>query len=266
MEEQGGIAHFPPNRKMKKSKKVMLGTSAAMALTVAGCSVDDFTAYSVDADYLKICRNVESNKRLPDDDCTNSTSQHASWYYMPLYEDNAIKVPKTNEEVSNGVSEVPKDKKVAEVGKDDENINDKKILASSGYGLKEEDEDIKADYAKVCVDQNGKRVDEDECHVDDNGEVHHNTNSSIVPMFLYLPMFNNTSTYIPPVGSQVNTKDAVKSLPNGKTSQNVSKNGVANAFTSKGGKTSNSGSKGGSNKGGGIPRGGFGKGGGSVGS
>lgn len=249
---------------MKKSRKIILGTSAAMALTVTGCSTSDLMAYSVDADYIKICRDVENNKRLPSDDCTDSTSQHAAWYYMPLYEDNAIQVPKTNEEVSNGVSEIDKDKTAVEVDGDNESGDNKKIMASSGHGLKEEDEDIKADYVKVCVDQDGNRIDEDECHVDDNGKLHHDTDSSIVPMFMYLPMFNNTSTYVPPVGSQVNTSNAVKDLPEGKSSQTANKNGVANAFTSKGGTTNNNvGKNGGSGKGNSIPRGGFGKGGGS---
>ena len=110
---------------MKKSRKIILGTSAAMALTITGCSASDLMAYSVDADYIKICRNVENNKRIPNDDCTDSTSQHAAWYYLPLYEDNAIQVPKTNEEVSHGVSEIDKDKKALEESGDNDDENKK---------------------------------------------------------------------------------------------------------------------------------------------
>jgi len=251
---------------MKKSNKVLLGTSAVMALTITGCSADVFNSYAVDADYLQLCRNVENDKRLPSDDCTDSNSDHAAWYYMPLYNDHAVDVPRTGDELSHGVNKIDDDKKSVEVEGDNEDGNNKKFLASSGYGIKEDEEDIKADYVKVCVDQDNNRIDEDECEVDDDGDIHHKSDSSISPAFIFLPMFTNTSTYVPPVGSQVNTKDAVKTLPDGKSSQSVSKNGMANAYTTKGGKTSNSDGKGkaGSGKGG-VPRGGFGKG-GSVGS
>lgn len=244
----------------KSSKKITLGVSAAMAMTLTGCSdSSSFTALEVETDYVKLCKNNKTDKRVPSEDCGQPSNEESSWYYVPLYHNQSVEMPKIGEKTPRGVAEKEASKKDQELKNEDGDVH---LIAAEGYGLTESDENLNADYVEVCVDENGNRVDESECDVSNNS----NSYNSGGFMFWYLPLFSNNSTYVPPVGSKVDTTGATRTLPQGSTSLKPPRSGIANAFN-KNGKvnSSNSGKGVGGKAHSGVSRGGFGKGGGSIG-
>ena len=86
------------NNKIRKSSKITLGATVAMttAIMMTGCSDASSTGdtYNSDnnetakearmfdnvkADYIEICKNIETNARLSQDNCLESSSQVAKW-------------------------------------------------------------------------------------------------------------------------------------------------------------------------------------------
>lgn len=247
---------------LRKSKRITLGITAAMALTLAGCSDSSGVlarSYDdIEADYIAICKSAE-NKRVDDDDCKDSTSEHAEWYYIPMYHNNDIRLPKVGDDVENeGVEEIDEDKSYANIGENmDNSEQDIYLQAKDGFGFDDKDNDIDADYVEICVDGDGNRVDPEECGA--TSAQANGSGGSSGFMFLYLPMFNNASTYVPPVGSQVNTQGTGaisdrSALPSGSRVGTAPAQGLTHAYSS----SSNTAKSGGNVGKSSVSRGGFG--------
>lgn len=231
----------------KKSGRISLGITAAMALTLTGCSDssgsgsnDNYQTYlyeDINADYIAICKDA-ANTRVKNDDCKDSSSQHASWYYVPLYNDSTNPIPKIGDSVEGRGVEKKEEGKAHRESSGKMNTSDDKyvlVQANEKYGFKLSDSDIDADYVEVCVDKDGNRVDPDECGAN-NATTSNSGGMNGGFMFWYLPLFNNASTYVPPVGSQVNGNNAIKNksqLPTGSKIGSAPIGGLNNAHSTK---------------------------------
>lgn len=270
------------NNRLRKSAKVTVGATAAMttAIMMTGCTptTDTSTTNSagettdakearmfdnVRADYIQICKDIETNVRLAGDNCLESSSQAAKWYYMPLYHNNTIEIPPIGEEVGpEAVDKIPDDKEKAELGDSTEKGEYQFFAqAEQGFGFNDDDNALDADYVEICVDGEGNRIDDSQCGVGETPQSGQSsggggTHSSLV----WLPLFINGNTYVPPVGERVNTTNAItdRSQLQGNRIQKAPARGVSSAY-SPNGKTAKSGQYGAKGNGkGSVSRGGVG--------
>lgn len=285
------------NNKIRKSARVTLGATAAMttAIMMTGCTATTGTQSTtnetpaesdtnpssstgtstqqaakearmfdnVRADYIQICKDIETNARLTNDNCLESSSETAKWYYMPLYHNNTIEIPSIGEEVGpQAVENIPDDKTKTELGESTEK-NDYEFFAQAaqGYGFNDEDNALDADYVEICIDAEGNRVDDSQCGV---GEMPQGEQSSggggSHSSLIWLPLFMNGNTYVPPVGERVNTSNAIsdRSQLQGNKIQKAPSKGVSSAY-SPNGKTAKAGEAGARGNGkGSVSRGGTG--------
>jgi len=268
------------NNKIRKSSKITLGATVAMttAIMMTGCSDTSSTGNTynsdnnetakearmfdnVKADYIEICKNIETNARLSQDNCLESSSQVAKWYYMPLYHNNTIEIPSVGEEVGpEAIENIPDDKEKAELGDSTEQGKYQLFAqAAQNFGFDDNDNALDADYVEICIDEEGNRVDDSTCGVGEKPESSQSsggTHSSLV----WLPLFINGNTYVPPVGERVNTSNAIsdRSQLQGNKIQKAPAKGVSSAY-SPNGRTAKNGQYGAKGNGkGSVSRGGVG--------
>lgn len=268
------------NNRLRKSSKITLGATVAMttAIMMTGCTDTSGTDNSdssdnnesvkearmfdnVKADYIEICKDIETNARLSHDNCLESSSQTAKWYYMPLYHNNTVEIPAVGEEVGpEAVENIPNDKEKAELGDSTEKGNYQLFAqAAKDFGFDDNDNALDADYVEICIDGEGNRIDDSKCDIGEKPESSQSsggTHSSLV----WLPLFINGNTYVPPVGERVNTANTIsdRSQLHGNRIQKAPAKGVSSAY-SPNGKTAKNGQYGAKGNGkGSVSRGGVG--------
>ena len=263
------------NNKIRKSSKIILGTTVAMttAIMMTGCSdtsgnnehAKEARMFdNVKADYIEICKNIETNTRLSQDNCLESSSQVAKWYYMPLYHNNTIEIPAVGEEVGpEAIENIPDDKEKAKLGDNTEQGKYQLFAqAAQNFGFDDNDnalDALDADYVEICIDEEGNRIDDSTCGVGEKPESSQSssgTHSSLV----WLPLFINGNTYVPPGGERVNTSNAIsdRSQLQGNKIQKAPAKGVSSAY-SPNGRTAKNGQYGAKGNGkGSVSRGGVG--------
>lgn len=268
------------NNRLRKSSKITLGATVAMttAIMMTGCTDTSGTDNSdssdnnesvkearmfdnVKADYIEICKDIETNARLSHDNCLESSSQTAKWYYMPLYHNNTVEIPAVGEEVGpEAVENIPNDKEKAELGDSTEKGNYQLFAqAAKDFGFDDNDNALDADYVEICIDGEGNRIDDSKCDIGEKPESSQSsggTHSSLV----WLPLFINGNTYVPPVGERVNTANTIsdRSQLQGNRIQKAPVKGVSSAY-SPNGKTAKNGQYGAKGNGkGSVSRGGVG--------
>lgn len=277
----------------RKSEKITIGITAAFstALLMTGCvSNGEHTAtnnsqssntnqkdssshatsmrlVNIDADYLKLCQDIANNTRVQSENCLNSdeASDNSQWYYLPIYKKEGTVSPNIGEVIAeSGTSNDPsQDGKTIAVIDDINRGKESFLLPSENYGI--EPQHIDADYVEVCVDENNNRIDDSECAVGETPDSNNSSNNHTHSSLMWIPLFLNTGgsrggTYIPPVGSPVNTDAAIKDKSQ-LSSNNISKapsTGGNNLYSKTGEKVQNSqrGAKG--NNKGSVSRGGTG--------
>lgn len=272
------------NNRLRKSGRITLGATAAMATAImmTGCTTTSNTTGTgsandtssseaakearmfdnVRADYIQICKDIETNARLTQDNCLESSSEVAKWYYMPLYHNNTIEIPAVGEEVGpQAVENIPDDKESAELG--DSTEKDKYQFfaqAAKNFGFDDEDNKLDADYVEICIDDEGNRVDDTQCGVGESPQSEQSSGSGTHSSLVWLPLFINGNTYVPPVGERVNTTNAItdRSQLQGNNIQKAPSQGVSSAYSPNGkqGKVGDAGFKG--NNKGSVSRGGVG--------
>lgn len=268
------------SNKLRKSSKITLGATVAMttAIMMTGCTDTSGTGNpdssdnnesakearmfdNVKADYIEICKDIETNARLSQDNCLESSSQTAKWYYMPLYHNNTVEIPAIGEEVGpEAIENIPDDKEKAELGDSTEKGNYQLFAqAAKDFGFDDNDNALDADYVEICIDGEGNRIDDSKCNIGEKPESSQSSggaHSSLV----WLPLFINGNTYVPPVGERVNTANAIsdRSQLKGNRIQKAPAKGVSSAY-SPNGKTAKNGQYGAKGNGkGSVSRGGVG--------
>lgn len=271
----------------KKGTIRALGITAAMATSIAmtGCTTTSNIDNSEDtenhptferlygdikSDYLSIC--IENkNTRVTDDNCLDSTSKTTQWYYKPLYYNEISPLPPLNtpidleeeglvETTATGKKSIKTDKANIPL-EEDENVT-LYVQAAEGHGFDYKETQVEADYVEICVDADGNRVDDTECSV---GEMPTNNNQPTHSsggggfFFLWLPTMSGSNNYVPPVGSKVNTTNAIKdkSQISGKKIQKAPRQGLTKTQLNRGNSVNNKSSNSGKSNGN-VSRGGFG--------
>lgn len=95
------------------SKVVALGASAVLAATLTGCAPSEYS--QVEADYVKVCQQVDTQERVEDMSCEstglNANSSVANgafmWYYLASQLNNKTSVPAVGSKLSGGVTSIP---------------------------------------------------------------------------------------------------------------------------------------------------------------
>ena len=79
------MGHSSERGRRRASGVVALGVTAALATTLTGCSSDDNKVD--DQEYAQICRDQQTEERLPDEECENRVGHShmsAAWFFLPL--------------------------------------------------------------------------------------------------------------------------------------------------------------------------------------
>lgn len=128
------------HKKSRMSKMVSVGVTAALAVSLTGCSPSDDVA----SDYSQVCLDKSSNQRVEDSRCDDIDTSHNNnalmWYYLGhMHQNNSVKIPAVGEKAESKFMEKstttkPTNVKVHKVGS--EGGKAKTVASKGGFGAR----------------------------------------------------------------------------------------------------------------------------------
>lgn len=115
----------------KSSTHVTLAITSALAMSLAGCSINDGESFAPEQprpsevvtseevarakdDYVQICQDIKTGKRVPDSQCggdynVSRTNTNTGWYFIPIWLSTGgwNSVPSVGMPVHGGTSQLP---------------------------------------------------------------------------------------------------------------------------------------------------------------
>lgn len=92
-----------PITRRKSSRIVAIGAVSALAIALTGCSSDEETQ-ETDADYAQVCVDEQTQERVEDKECEDTSHSHSShaWMWMPFFLNNnrANTIPAVGDKIS----------------------------------------------------------------------------------------------------------------------------------------------------------------------
>ena len=116
-------------------------TAAAAALWVGGLTGCASMGGNTDADYVKVCKDPSTGKRVDDERCSDDTdssdsSSHPYWVYQPISSGRSVSAPRVGEKVPSGYSDSkpPSSSKVTTSGRSGGSYSRGSGTSHGGFG------------------------------------------------------------------------------------------------------------------------------------
>ena len=121
---------------------VSVVTAAAAALWLGGLSGCSSTSGNTDADYVKVCKDPSTGKRVDDERCSDDTDSSGSyrsyphWVYVPTSRGRSVSAPRVGEKVPSGYSDSkpPSSSKVTTSGRSGGSYSRGSGTSHGGFG------------------------------------------------------------------------------------------------------------------------------------